>query len=51
MNLEHAFFAIVTLWLSILSWRAYVHRKAIRGLIKLRKDVAAIEAHLTEPQR
>lgn len=50
MNLEHAFFVVVVLWLSVLTWRAWVHRQAIMGLIKLRKDVAAIEEELTRPR-
>lgn len=50
MNYEHLFFAFVTLWLCGLTWRAWVHRKAIRGLIKLRKDVEAIEEHVTRPR-
>lgn len=49
MTLEHLFFSVVVLWLSLLSWRAWVHRKAIRGLIHLKKDVAVIEEHLTKP--
>ena len=47
MNLEHMFFAVVSLWLSLLTWKLWVYRGVLIGLTK---DIRALEEEATRPQ-
>ena len=46
MNLEHLFFAVVVLWLSLLTWKLWVYRGVLIGLTR---DIRALEEHVTKP--
>ena len=47
MNLEHAFFAVVGLWLAGVTWKLWTYRGVIIGLTA---DIRALEEEATRPK-
>lgn len=47
MNLEHAFFVVLVLWLGGLTWKLWVYRGVIIGLTR---DIRALEEDATRPR-